>query len=272
MTQPPGYPPPTGEPSDPHARPDQPAPQSPAPGWGAPPPGWGPPPPAEAQPPYTQPQPPPSPETPGTPPAATEPPYGPPPYSAPPFGAPPAMQPPFGAPPAMQPPFGAPPAAQPPFGAPPPVRKPHRGLLIASIVLGLVVLLCGGGATAAYFLLRSVDGRGQASPTAAVEGFLTAVYQDQDVDKATSYVCSAARDRAKLAKKIDELRSYQQKYNKSPHFSWPTPTVDKQTGNTATLTVPVKFNTDDDRVAEKKLQFTAVNEAGWWICEVRDLG
>ena len=153
-------------------------------------------------------------------------------------------------------------------------NRPHqkkRALLITSIVLAVVILLCGGGGTAAYFLVRSVDGRGQATPQEAVDGFLTAVFKEKDVDKATTYVCSASRDKASLTKKINELRAYQQKY-RSAQFTWPDPTVDEQSKSTATLTVPVKFTTDDDRVAERKLRFTTVNESGWWVCEVGDAG
>jgi hypothetical protein len=155
-------------------------------------------------------------------------------------------------------------------GLPPHPRK-KRTLLITSIVLAVVILLCGGGGTAAYFLVRSVDGKGQATPQEAVDGFLTAVFKEKDVDKATMYVCSASRDKASLTKKINELRAYQQKY-RSAQFTWPDPTVDEQSKSTATLTVPVKFTTDDDRVAERKLRFTTVNESGWWVCEVGDAG
>jgi hypothetical protein len=160
--------------------------------------------------------------------------------------------------------------SQPPQALPPRPKK-KRALLITSIVLAVVILLCGGGGTAAYFLVRSVDGKGQATPQEAVDGFLTAVFKEKDVDKATTYVCSASRDKASLTKKINELRAYQQKY-RSAQFTWPDPTVDEQSRSTATLTVPVKFTTDDDRVAERRLRFTTVNESGWWVCEVGDAG
>jgi flagellar basal body-associated protein FliL len=237
MTQPPGHPPRPGEPYDPYAQPNPPAPQPP-PAWGAPPPTSGA----------------------GFPPNAPYPTSGGPTSGGPTSGGPTSGQP-YPAP-------GYPGDATFSAAAPPPRRR--RGLLITSIVLAVVVLLCGGGGTAAYFLVKSVEGRGQATPEQAVDGFLTAVFKDKDVDKATTYVCSAARDKSSLTRKINELKSYQQKY-KSADFSWPSPTVDKQTKNSATLTVPVKFSTNDDRVAEKKLRFTAVNESGWWVCEVRDV-
>jgi hypothetical protein len=143
--------------------------------------------------------------------------------------------------------------------------------LITSIVLGIVLLLCGGGGTAAYFLITSVDSGGKATPTAAVDGFLTAVFRDHDVEKANKYVCADSRNKAALSRKIDELRSYEQRY-KSPQYTWTTPTVQSRKGDTATLTVPVKITTADDRVAEERLKFVAVNESGWWVCEVGEAG
>ncbi|MGC9670866.1 hypothetical protein ACNTMW_30500 [Planosporangium sp. 12N6] len=147
-------------------------------------------------------------------------------------------------------------------------RRP-RTLLVTSLVLALVLLLCGGGGTTAYFLIKKVGGTGRPTPTDAVDGFLTAVFTDHDVDKATRYVCSESRDKADLAKKIDELRSFERKY-RSPRYSWPTPAVQSRKGNTATLTVPIKITTTDERTAEKRLKFVAVKESGWWVCEVGD--
>src|SRR4051812_4488926 len=193
-----------------------------------------------------------------------------PPFSAPPTAAQPPAAPPFAAPPFAAPPFGAPPPGDyPGYAAPPPAR--HRGVLITSIVLGVVLVLCGAGGTTAYFLIKKVGGSGKASPTAAVEGFLGAVFTDHDVEAANRFVCSESRNKATLSKKINDLRSYEQKY-RAPRYTWPEPTVDSKKPDTATLTVPVTITTEDDRVATKKLRFVTVNESGWWVCEVRDAG
>jgi hypothetical protein len=32
----------------------------------------------------------------------------------------------------------------------------------------------------------------------------------------------------------------------------------------------VKITTADDRIAEKKLRFVAIDDSGWWVCEVGD--
>ncbi|NJC69157.1 hypothetical protein HC031_05410 [Planosporangium thailandense] len=157
-----------------------------------------------------------------------------------------------------------------PAGGPQPPRR-RRALLITSVVLGVVLLLCGGGGVTAYFLVKNIGGSGTATPTAAVDGFLTAVFRDHDVDKANRYVCAESRDKAALGKKIDELRSYEQQY-KSPRYTWPTPNVQSRKDKTATLTVPIKITTADERTAEKRLKFVAVDESGWWVCEVGDAG
>jgi hypothetical protein len=168
---------------------------------------------------------------------------------------------------------GGPPASGPPtggigFGYPQPaLPRRRRALLITSIVLGVVLLLCGAGGTSAYFLIKKVGGTGKATPTAAVDGFLTAVFTDHDVDEANRFVCAAARDKTKLTRKIDELRSYEQKY-KAPKYSWPAPKVDERKKDTAIVDVPVTITTADDRVAERQLRFVTVNDSGWWVCEV----
>jgi hypothetical protein len=245
MSQPPGYPPSPGDPQDSR--------QQPPPGQFAPPTSGGP------QPTSGPPQPtsggmapdyPPPPGQPGYPPPPGQPGYPPPPgYAA-----------------QTNYPTGFPagyPSQEPP--------RRRRGLLITSIVLGVVLLLCGGGGTTAFFLIKNIGNQGRTSPTAAVDGFLTAVFRDHDVEKANKYVCSDSRDKAALNRKIDELRSYEQKY-KSPQYSWTTPTVQSRKGSTATLTVPVKITTADDRVAEMKLKFVTVDDSGWWVCEVGNAG
>jgi hypothetical protein len=141
--------------------------------------------------------------------------------------------------------------------------------MITSVVLALVLLLCGLGGTAAYFLVQRVGGSGKASPTAAVEGFLGAVFTKHDVEAANKFVCSESRDKASLSKKISDLRSYEQQY-RAPRYSWPQPTVSSRKSDTATVTVPVTVTTADDRVATMKLRFVTVNESGWWVCEVGD--
>ncbi len=167
-----------------------------------------------------------------------------------------------------QDPYGAgfpPPGYGPP---PPPPPKKKRGLMI-TLILVAVLVLCGGGATGAYLLVNNLDGKGQASPTDAVTGFISAVFVDHDVDKASKFVCKDARNKAKLTKKIQELKDYEQQY-KSPKFSWAAPTVETQSNESATLNVKINFSTADDRVAERALKILTVNKSGWWVCEVKD--
>jgi hypothetical protein len=149
--------------------------------------------------------------------------------------------------------------------AEPPKKK--RGLLITMIVLAVALVLCGGGGATAWYLLQGADGNGQTSPVDAVNLFLTAVYKDKNVEAANKYVCSSARNKQDLENRIKEIKDYDDRY-KSPTYTWPTPTVDEQKDQTARLSVPVKVTTSDDRVAEIKLNIVAVNDNGWWVCEI----
>ncbi|OKI52722.1 Rv0361 family membrane protein [Micromonospora sp. CB01531] len=157
-------------------------------------------------------------------------------------------------------------------GYPPPptpaAPKKRRGLLITSIVLAAAILLCGGGGTAAFLTLRKAEeGQGAKEPAVAVDGFLTAVYKDQDARKAATFVCSAARDDKKIAAKVAEVQKYATQYQ-NPRFRWTTPKVDNQTGERATVTTKVTMATSDEKVADQELRFTVVQKTGWWVCEV----
>lgn len=135
-------------------------------------------------------------------------------------------------------------------------------------MLGVAFLLCGGGGTAAFLFLRNADGQGAQSPQVAVNDFLVAVYTEQDAAKAERLVCSEARDRDQLTKKIDEVRAYADKY-KQPKFSWPEPTVAESKEDSAKVDVKVRITTEDEKVAEQQLSFTLVRKTGWFVCEVQ---
>ncbi|NES31775.1 hypothetical protein GCE86_24245 [Micromonospora terminaliae] len=173
-----------------------------------------------------------------------------------------------------EPPAGAAPApGTPPAPGYPPYPQPvapkkRRGLLIASIVLGAAILLCGGGGTAAFLTLsQAEDGQGAKEPTVAVDGFLTAVYKDQDPRAAATFVCSASRDDKKIAAKVAEVRKYAGQYQNA-RFRWTTPKVDNQTGDRASVSTRVTMTTADEKVADQELRFTVVRKTGWWVCEV----
>lgn len=153
-------------------------------------------------------------------------------------------------------------------GVPPAPPKKRRGLLITAIVLCAALLLCSGGATAAYLFLKNADGTGADSATAAVNDFLVAVYTDHDVAKAKRLVCSEARNESDLTKKIDEVKTYQNKY-KSPKFSWDNPAVSDQKSDSAKVNVKVKITTADEKVAEQQLNFIVVKKTGWFVCDVQ---
>lgn len=241
----PAYPPPV----DPFAAPPpQPAP----PGYG--PPAYGPP----AQPTSGQPYAPYPPE-----PVSGQP-YPPDPYAPQPY----APQPVSGQPASGQP--YPPPAGYPqyPMGPAPGGAKKRKGLVIVAVVAAIAVVLCGGGITAAVLLLRKTEPNpGQAEPVAAVQEFLTAVYAEQDAEKATDLVCAEARDTAEITKKVDEVKSYASKYQ-SPRYKWDEPKVERQDDESATVSTKLTLTTSDEKIAEQRLTFTVVQKSGWFVCEI----
>ncbi len=213
-------------------------------------------------------------------------PYGPPPtFGGPVTGAPQYGQPTSGAPQYGRPVPGAPTLPAPPYqptatyqqapyaspgfatgptgpaGAP---RKSHALLITLVAAVAAVVVL---GGAAAFLLLATSEGKGVARPEEAVNQFLTAVYKEKSVTAANRVVCASARDSAAIRKRIAELRAFELKY-KSPSYTWPTPTVESRTSESATLTVPVKLTTSDDRVSEQRLKFLTIASDGWLVCEI----
>jgi hypothetical protein len=137
------------------------------------------------------------------------------------------------------------------------------------IVLGAVLIACAAGGVGAFLLLRNAGGEGQPTPSAAAANFLTAVYKEKDAERASRFVCSAVRDTKVITNKIDELRRYEEKFNRDPQFTWDEPTVETASKKNAKLSVTIRFSTSDDRVAEQKLTITAVKDSGWYVCDVQ---
>jgi hypothetical protein len=75
-----------------------------------------------------------------------------------------------------------------------PSRPKRRRRALISLALVATVLLCAGGGVVAYLLVRDAQPRGEAAPSGAIEGFLTAVFTDHSAQGAAGYVCPDARD------------------------------------------------------------------------------
>lgn len=166
----------------------------------------------------------------------------------------------------------------PPVGPPPPPwqvqltppaesRKSRSGLWV-SLALTVILLLCGGGAVSAYFLISNADtGKGAADPASAVNRFMTAVYAQQDATTAETLVCRQARDKAQLSARVTQIKDMSRQYE-NPTFRWDDPAVSDQTDDHATVTVALTLSTDDEKTAEQTLTFTTVHKTGWLVCDI----
>ena len=200
-------------------------------------------------------------QPPGYPPAA-------PPNPAYPGSAPPNPAYPGSAPPN---PGSAPPGAfAPPYFGPPPAPPRRRGLLITVIVLVAVVVLGGGGLGAFYLFNRTSDGVGKSSPTAAADSFLQAVYVDQDAAKAAPLVCAAARDKKKLAAKVDQIKQLNQQYE-SPKYTWTPLKTETSAADHAVVSTTVTLLTANVQKATQKLRLTVIKSNGWFVCDVQQV-
>ena len=163
-------------------------------------------------------------------------------------------------------------APQPYQWAPPPEPpKKRRGLLITILSVVFVLFLAGGGVSA-YLLTRDTT-KGQATPQAATDGFLTAIYTNHDANAAAHYVCPQARDNAKLTAKINEIKQRDSQYE-LPKYTWSTPTVkqDATSADEAHVTLTLTLRTANEQKAEQSLLIVATRHNGWWVCEVKQGG
>jgi hypothetical protein len=146
-------------------------------------------------------------------------------------------------------------------------KRRRRGAVWVSIALVATVLLCGGGAASAYFLLREADNPGSPDPATAVDRFLTAVYSEQDPSAATDLVCREARNEQKISNRVLEIKTYSQGYQ-DPIYRWDAPAVSQSQKDRAQVAVHVTMSTADERSAEQDLQFTVIHKTGWLVCDV----
>jgi flagellar basal body-associated protein FliL len=157
------------------------------------------------------------------------------------------------------------------YQQPEPPKKRHR--LLITILSVVFVLFLGGGGVSAYLLTRD-NTKGQATPEAATDGFLTAIYTNHDATAAARYVCPQARDGAKLTGKINEIKQRDSQYE-LPKYTWSTPTVkqDASTGrDEARLTLTLTLRTANEQKAVQPLLIVATRHNGWWVCEVKQGG
>jgi flagellar basal body-associated protein FliL len=145
----------------------------------------------------------------------------------------------------------------------------RRAGLWVSMALTLILLLCGGGAVSAYFLITNADtGQGAPDPATAVNRFLTAVYTQQDATAADDLVCRDARDPDQLSARVAQVKDLANQYE-GPTFRWSEPAVNGQTDERATVTVQLTLSTDDEKTAQQTLTFTTVHKTGWLVCDIR---
>ncbi|GAA0479997.1 hypothetical protein Ade02nite_38800 [Paractinoplanes deccanensis] len=159
------------------------------------------------------------------------------------------------------------PQPEPIWAGPPQQPKSRRGALWVSVALAGTLLLCGGGAVSAYFLLRNADNPGSPDAATAVDRFLTAVYTEQDAAAADDLVCREARDKQKIADRVDDIKAYADGYQ-DPVFRWAEPAVAGDEEDRATVSVQVTMSTADEKTASQDLRFTVIRKTGWLVCEV----
>jgi hypothetical protein len=172
------------------------------------------------------------------------------------------------------PPHQQPPSWEVPFdphGTETPAAEPrarHKRPFWVAMALLLTLVIFGGGTASAYLLLRDAEsGKGSPDPVTAVNRFMTAVYTQQDPATAGEAVCREARDKERLAARVDQIKGYANEYD-APSFRWNDPAVSGATDERAMVSVQLIMTTDDEKIAQQQLTFTVVRKTGWLVCDV----
>jgi flagellar basal body-associated protein FliL len=148
-----------------------------------------------------------------------------------------------------------------------PVNKKHRTGLIVSLVLVVILILCGGVATTAYVVSTRQNGTGQNSPSDAANAFLTAIYLHQSATDAEKYVCQQSDDATAISKQVDDIKAQMDKLQ-NPTYAWDELAVTNQTKTEATVTTRLRIDTVDEKSASQHISLITVNDHGWWVCDV----
>jgi hypothetical protein len=133
------------------------------------------------------------------------------------------------------------------------------------------VLFAAGG-IGAWYVLGNADRDGAASPVAAVQSFLQAVYRDRDAGRAAALVCSEARDEESLQAKINEISAYAET-QLGPDFQWTTPELIESGDELAVVAVTVTMITGDEKMAGQTLHVSVLDKDphGWWVCNLETI-
>ena len=154
----------------------------------------------------------------------------------------------------------------PPPWQPPVAPRRDRAGRTAVLVFVLVLILCAGGATGAFFLVRDTESDGWQSPRQAVDGFLDAVFNENNPVKAADYVCGPERDPDRLITVVEQALADQDGLV-DPVTSWSIPDTITVSRGLADLTVDLNVAVGDGAPPPgRRIRLTIADQKGWWVC------
>lgn len=142
--------------------------------------------------------------------------------------------------------------------------RPRRRVLGILLACGLLVVL--GVGIAGAWLVIGPGMRGDDSPEAAVNGFLTGIYETRDAHDAGRHVCERARDDAELGRIVFTVRQQQEAFT-AARTTWNPPTIHVD-GREATAEVTLTMATLNEQVSTRTITLQLVDDRGWWVCDV----
>lgn len=146
----------------------------------------------------------------------------------------------------------------------------RKGAGLAALALFACLVACLGGGLGAYLLVERLQPRGSANPAQAIDGFLTAVFDEKDPGVAARFVCPDSRDERQLATLVYEIATFEARYDSSP-TSWTYPTVEVATSRrSATATIELTLTQGRNELAQKRIRLILVDDHGWWVCDVEE--
>ncbi len=160
---------------------------------------------------------------------------------------------------------GAPPP--PPVVPPPSGRLADRRLrLWLAMGLGVLLLLCLGGAGVFFSLYDNATKIQRAEPDAVVDNFLRAYLVNRDDKEASLYQCKSGGDFAQIAAFRSQIQTTERKFSVGVRVDWTSLVVSKQ-GAQGTVSTDVKRAlSDGSEKTSDHWQFRVVDQSGWRVC------
>lgn len=141
-------------------------------------------------------------------------------------------------------------------------ESPPRTKMVAAVILAVAALFGGAVVFGGLWLTGQWDGPSVDDPAESVDGFLTALFTDQDAKDAASYTCaSQSGDLGQIVAELDNAED-------AARFSWAKVRTVEQDGDAAVVTAKVTHELSGASATWTFALVTGDPDDAWRVCGV----